>query len=347
MNKKLLIAAVGAALVVGPMLAAHAAPTVYGRFNVGIASVNNGNTADDSTLGVTDDSSRLGVKGDEDLGGGLKAIYQMELLYDADGNKGVSLDVASSGGGATDTGSRDVFVGLAGSWGQVRVGHYQTYYKAIQFPLEMMGDSIADFSTNGWTGETRQANAIGYLSPNWSGFQFGVESGRGETGTSAETNPTTIAASFTSGPFYIGVGHEDKDLQAASGLDTSTKIVGMFNINAFQIIAANQTQKAKGGATEVDTMVLGGKFTFGNNSVMVTFAQHDSSVANADCDQTSLGWANQLSKQTLVRVVYSKIDNETGAACQGRMISSAGLGLGSPAAGSDPDGFQLQTVLNF
>ncbi|MEX2162629.1 MAG: porin [Sulfuricaulis sp.] len=335
MNKKLLIAAVGAALVAGPMLAAHAAPTVYGKFNVGIAAVDNGNSANGDTLGVTDDSSRLGVKGSEDLGGGLKAVYGMELLYDVDDNTGVS------GAG------RSVSVGLQGSWGTFRAGHYQTYYKKIQFPAEIMGDSIADWSTNGWQGDSRIPNAIGYQSPTWSGFTFGVESSRGETGLSTESNPTTIAASFTSGPFYIGVGFEDRDNQGATGLDKTNKVVATFDIDAFKIVAAMQTQDALGGSTEVDTTVLGGQYSFGNNAVMVTFAQHDSSVANADCDQTSVGFAHKLSKLTTVRAIYSSIDNESAAVCQGRMIGAASLGLGAPTAGSDPSGFQAQIVLNF
>jgi len=334
MNKKLLIAAVGAALVAGPMLAAHAAPTVYGKFITGIAAVDNGNSADGDTLGVTDDSSRLGVKGTEDLGGGLKAVYGMELLYDVDDNTGVNP-------------GRSVSVGLQGSWGTARVGHFQTYYKAIQFPTEIMGDTIADFSTNGWQGDVRIPNAIGYRSPNWSGFVFGVETQRGETGAATEANPTTIAASFTSGPFYIGVGFEDRDNQGATGLDKTNKVVGTFDIDAFKIIAAFQTQDALGGSTEVDTSVIGGQFSFGNNAVMVTFAEHDSTVANGDCEQTSIGFAHKLSKLTTVKAIYSSIDNESAAACAGRMLSAASIGLPNPSAGSDPSGFQAQIVLNF
>jgi len=338
MNKKLLIAAVGAALVAGPMLAAHAAPTVYGKFNTGIAAVDNGNSADGDTLGVTDDSSRLGVRGDEDLGGGLKAVYGMELLYDVDSNAGVT--------GA----SRSVFVGLQGSWGQARVGHYQTYYKAIQFPTEIMGDSIADFSGNGWSGDGRIPNAIGYRSPNWSGFVFGVESSRGESGAATEANPTTIAASFKSGPFYIGVGHEDLDYQGgATGLDSTTKVAATFDIDAFKIIAAFQSQKVSAPSTtaEVDTTAIGGQYSFGNNAVMATFAQHDSTVANGDCDQTSVGFAHKLSKMTTVRGIYTTIDNESAATCAGRILSNASIGLPNPSAGSDPSGFQAQIVLNF
>lgn len=349
MNKKLLIAAVGAALVAGPMLAAHAAPTVYGKFNVGIAAVDNGNSADGDTLGVTDDSSRLGVKGSEDLGGGLKAIYQMEMRYDADGNQG----------SAFTGNSRDVFLGLQGSWGSVKVGQYQSYYKAIQFPLEIMGDTIGDWSTNGWSGEGRIANAIGYMSPNWSGFAFGIETSRGETGTATESNPTTIGATFKSGPLYLGIGHEDKDLQATSGSDSSTKFVAMYDIDALKLIAAFQSQKSKGGAAELDTTVVGAEYAFGNNSVLATFAQHDSTTANADCDQTTLGFEHRMSKTTLVRAIYSSIDNESAVSCRGRMVGTDSPGgvfgggtgpsleLANPTAGSDPSGFQVQMVLSF
>jgi len=352
MNKKLLIAAVGAALVAGPMLAAHAAPTVYGKFNVGIAAVDNGNSADGDTLGVTDDSSRLGVKGSEDLGGGLKAVYQMELLYDVDSNAGVvnpaaTGNAAGAAGGAATGAGRSVYVGLQGDWGQFRAGQFQTYYKAIQFPTEIMGDSIGDFTTNGWQGDVRIPNAIGYRSPTWSGFVFGVETSRGETGLSSETNPTTIAASFKSGPFYIGVGYEDRDNQGTTGLDTTNKVAVTFDIDAFKIIAAAQTQDALGGSEEVDTTVLGGQYSFGNNAIMATFANHDSSLANRDCDQIAIGFAHKLSKMTTVRAIYTDIDNESLAQCAGRLLSAASVGIAGPSAGSDPSGFQAQIVLNF
>src|SRR3989344_1739100 len=151
MNKKLLMAAVASALVAGPMLSAHAAPTVYGKLNLGVASVDNGNTADSSTLAVTDNASRLGVKGDEDLGGGLKAIYMWESTIDGD-----------TGG---VTGNRDVFAGLQGGWGSVRLGMFNSVYKSLSTGLEIFGDTTADFTTYGLNGESRDANQISYSSP--------------------------------------------------------------------------------------------------------------------------------------------------------------------------------------
>jgi hypothetical protein len=76
MKKKLLMAAVGAALVAGPMVAAHAAgATLYGHMHMSMDRYDN----DVNEEGMmANNSSRFGIKGDEDLGGGLKAIYQLE-----------------------------------------------------------------------------------------------------------------------------------------------------------------------------------------------------------------------------------------------------------------------------
>ena len=51
MNKKLLVAAIGATLAAAPMLAANAAVTVYGKINIGVASLNNGNSTDNKVHG--------------------------------------------------------------------------------------------------------------------------------------------------------------------------------------------------------------------------------------------------------------------------------------------------------
>ena len=160
MKKQVLIAAVGAALVAGP-IAANAALTAYGKVNTGVAHIDNGNASNSSEIVVTDDASRLGFKGDTDLGGGMKALYQYEI----------TIDVDNGGFGS----ARDVFAGLGGNWGSIRLGQYNTAYKHVSIPTEIFADTIADFTANGFSGETRQPNNIGYTSPDFGGFKFAVE----------------------------------------------------------------------------------------------------------------------------------------------------------------------------
>src|SRR3989344_5012260 len=290
MNKKLLMAAVASALVAGPMLSAQAAPTVYGKLNLGVASVDNGNTADSSTLAVTDNASRLGVKGDEDLGGGLKAIYMMEFTVDAD----AAATIGSSG--------RDVYAGLQGGWGSVRLGSFNSVYKSLSTGLEIFGDTTGDFTTYGLNGESRDANQISYSSPDMSGFQIGIASSRGETGLDSESNPMIIAATYNAGPLYLGIGMKDQDLASSSttGLDDSMKLAGRFNMDAFSVWLVMETQSVKGTKSstnsETDTTHLGVSYKMANNTFALTYTDADNSEADYDANALSLGVIHALSK---------------------------------------------------
>jgi len=135
MNKKLLTLAIGAALASAPMFA-NAALTAYGKLNVGVAYIDNGNdiVGEGSEIVVTDDASRLGFKGEEDLGGGLKALYMYEL--------GIDVDNGGDNAGTTGTGGiglsqRDAYVGLGGGFGTLRIGQYNTAYKGVSIPTEI------------------------------------------------------------------------------------------------------------------------------------------------------------------------------------------------------------------
>jgi predicted porin len=329
MNKKLLIAAIGAALVAGPV---SAATTIFGQVNVGIARIDNGNATNADTIGVTDDTTRLGFKGDEDIGGGLKAIYQMDFAVDGDAGN--------------FTAGRDTFAGLQGGWGTLRVGFFNSAHKAVEFPVEFFADTIADFTADGWAGEGRIANAISYTSPNFAGFSFGVESARGETGTTTEANQMILAGTYKAGPLYVGLGIHDFDL--TGGLEKSTNAAASFAFGPFTVGLAMQMQDHTTAASEVDSQVLLGSYKFGNNTIAASLKTVDSATANADCEVMSLGWFHALSKMTTVRFVYSDIDNESGAACMGRMSSTTGsIGLPATTAGNDPNGFQVNLNLKF
>lgn len=143
MNKKLLIVAVGAALVAGPMLAAHADVKVYGMLQAELASEDadtalagtseeflrtntwQGGDIDTDTGGNTgsmltledNQRGRFGIKASEDLGGGLKGLAVVE--YDIGSTE-------TSGSGPT---IRHASVGLAGDFGTFLVGALKSPYK--------------------------------------------------------------------------------------------------------------------------------------------------------------------------------------------------------------------------
>jgi predicted porin len=273
MNKKLISLAVAAALVAPA--AAMAEATLYGKVNVSLdyASVKNvvlptfafarnpqgqiirdqfGNATlvqtspgeDFDGWGMSSSgyipgegrASRIGVKGSEDLGGGLKAIYQVEFginLNDTNNNVLNNADAITM---------RNSFVGLAGGWGTFLMGRHDTPMKISTAKLDLFADTMADY--NGTVGfqDLRADNAVAYISPSWAGFTFAgavIPSGGATGGVSPATryqlirdnngNTTgveaindpglnlndnsiagaySLAAIYSNGPFYASLAYE-------------------------------------------------------------------------------------------------------------------------------------------
>lgn len=170
MNKKLLAIAIGAAAAM-PVVAEAAGPTLYGKINLSLESVVDARdkprdgdlTAlpaapaapnEDSNEGwvLRNNASRLGVKGDAETGiTGLTGIYQMEFSVTADGENG-------------PFGNRDIFAGLKGTFGQIRLGNMDTPFKKAQGKVDLFNDTSADMTYH-IAGENRMANSVYYSSP--------------------------------------------------------------------------------------------------------------------------------------------------------------------------------------
>jgi len=160
-------------------------------------------------------NSRIGVKGSEDLGNGLKAIYQLEFgvnLNDTRNNDNVINN-------ADSITYRNSFVGLAGSFGTALMGRHDTPMKISTGKLDLFADTMADY--NGTVGfrDLRADNVVAYISPSWSGFQFAgaVIPAGGSTAFGAgnlNLNSDSIAEGYSlagiyaNGPFYASLAYE-------------------------------------------------------------------------------------------------------------------------------------------
>ncbi|QCU90787.1 porin [Thiomicrorhabdus sediminis] len=184
--KKNIVALAVAAAISAPAAMADA-PTVYGQLNVGAEF------ATGSDMNVKSIASRLGIKGSEDLGNGLKAVYKVEFgLATVADNASQSVSV---NGTVTDTGStnpetvtstgsttgqtltsRNMYAGLAGGFGTVVLGRHDTPEKMSQ-ASDLFNDGNADLGNGKMDGgiqvnETRSGNVIAYMSPSFSGVKI-------------------------------------------------------------------------------------------------------------------------------------------------------------------------------
>ena len=190
--------------------------------------------ASDGVWDVTNNSSRLGVKGSEDLGNGLSAIYQFEFGVD------------TTDGGNLNS-NRPKWVGLkSDSWGSVKIGTQWTpYYNVAGAADQFNSGRIFDtwntnnclVITNPATGNTlnkpssakncgtvylgpfRYDNSVTYMTPNWGGFS--AEAMLVMNGTQANASPATIKSAQTI-PSTTQVGFEfDSDGQPVYETDAN------------------------------------------------------------------------------------------------------------------------------
>jgi predicted porin len=172
-------------------------------------------------------ANRIGVKGSEDLGGGLKAVYQVEFGVNL---SDTNTDVVNNADAIT---MRNSFVGLAGGWGTFLVGRHDTPLKISTGKLDLFSDTMADY--NGTIGfqDLRADNAIAYISPSFSGFQVAaavVAPGGATAGYDLSTESDSIneawsiAAIYSNGPFYASAAYES--LGANLFMDQGTNDAG-------------------------------------------------------------------------------------------------------------------------
>jgi predicted porin len=206
MNKKLVAVAVAGVLAAPLAVQAQTANvTLYGRLNIDYELVNgrqvpdaSGNQANPTVSRLSSNSSRLGVRGTESLGGGLNAIFQIE--------QNVSGDTGNSS--TSGFASRETFVGLQGAWGTFKMGKFlmpyddlhpifgnvPTYTTSILSTANLWSQGTLSKFAGGF--DARLGNSLRYDSPVWSGFNFsGQVSLRDSSGfpdnTGVSANPTS------------------------------------------------------------------------------------------------------------------------------------------------------------
>jgi len=207
MNKKIVALAVAAAFAIPA--AAAAQTTLFGQFKYEVGYIDGSSdvTDDESSFVHSTKGTRLGVRGSEDLGGGLKGIYRFQS-----GMGNVNSGVASSGFELNE----ENWVGVQGGFGTLQLGRSDTAMKKTggnQF--RAFTDTLAEPSLI--TDRTARADGIHYTTPNIQGFTgyLTLEPNGNETDMY-----WAIGADYRIGAFYLAAAYEDSP-------DDYTYAVGM------------------------------------------------------------------------------------------------------------------------
>jgi predicted porin len=241
MQKKLIALAI-AGIVSAPAFA-QSNVTVYGRADMGYMNTTTGTNGgvgtvnSRSSFGSNNGSSRLGFRGAEDLGNGLKAIFEFEfgLGIDSTGNtlaSGVTAGTTTLTGTTATFNNRHSYVGLTGNFGTLVAGRLDgvRYNEMVKYDA-FAGNTVGNFNQMQLALD-RADNAVAYISPKWNGFQFtgaysssviGNEVGTAGTVSGNENNArlNTLMLTYENGPFRASVDYETARTQKFNAAGTS------------------------------------------------------------------------------------------------------------------------------
>ncbi len=264
--------------MLGTAGAAHAqsSVTLYGLIDESIQYVHNvatGNPATNSNLWQLAagnlQGSRFGLKGTEDLGGGLKAIFQLENGFNPNNGK------MGTYNGTSALFGRQAYVGLTGdAWGTVTAGRqYDPLVDLVQ-PLTADNYFGSTFTTPGDVdnndNSSRTSSAVKYVSPVWAGFQFeGMYGLGGVAGKTGSGQTWSGAATYATGPFSVAAGYfrmsnnssaTPRAFSASTGAAWAGTSDGTFDGS---LINNTYSSASSVGIASVAGQYVAGPFTFG------------------------------------------------------------------------------------
>jgi predicted porin len=300
---------------------AQSSVTIYGIIDVGVSRIDDGTTGlgNPALFGGRDrvdvrssTSSRLGFRGTEDLGGGLKANFTLEHRLDPSSGAQENL--------ATGFWHAQSWVGLSGGFGEVRLGrqYVPAFYVALASDPWGYDYNVAggvNF-TRGGNGVTRANNAVTYRTPNLSGFTAEVQVAAGEGGAAAVGAPVAgrnagFNIQYAGGPLWVGLGYNDAQ-QVNTGTDNKYFVVGAAYDLGFvrPIVSYSQGNNNQAGNPDRKTYLVGATAPLAGGRLKAIVARDTRFIsplgfgsttgAGVDATKFGLGYEYFLSKRTSV-----------------------------------------------
>jgi predicted porin len=341
MKKSLLALAVLGAYV--GVASAQSSVTLYGTLDVAgryVKADGQKRRYSEVTDGIN--SSQLGFRGVEDLGGGLKAGFTLI--------SSIGLDAGNLGSGQANSKfwNRRSTVSLFGPFGEIRLGrdYTPTFWNQTIFDAYGTNGLGSSINVRQLYSGTRQDNTIGYFLPSNLGGFYGQAMVGAAEGTSSLDRPARYIGArvgFAAGPFDIAVAAAQERFATtfaigSSGLTNATGNAFPLPNNTLGTIAAGQSQKTYnvGGSWDFGVAKLIGyydreklpnsKEDMGSISVIVPIGQSEihagydrskrkpSGLGATTVDQIKATYQYNLSKRTAVYATASRLDNKNSTA---------------------------------
>jgi predicted porin len=312
MYKTLSIVALAAAAAAPAF--AQSSVTMYGRLNITAEREKFG--SGDAQWDMNNNASRIGMKGVEDLGGGLKAGFQIEHGFNVDTGE------ASQG---NQFWARQSEVNLSGGFGMIRLGNFtsEAYYATADY-ISMHNHDTGTSSDALWAYIGRNIDKVAYRTPDIGGFTLeGAVTARDVVGTVNRT--FDVAANYNIGKLSLGAGYtKDGDSKMGS-------IRSLYDFGA--VVLGGYYQR------DTDGIIIGGgsRNTF-RVSVMVPVGASEfhvnaglagsySNIDDSKANQFTFAYGYNFSKRTKAYAYFTKIDDDAGVTYAAGDYQSIAVGI--------------------
>jgi len=269
--------------------------------------------------------NELGFKGNEDLGGGLKADFQIHFAPNVDGTPAVA-GVASS----TYATAYQSHVGLSGGFGYVRLGQFFSPSFFNNATYDSVGYSGVANASNINSGAGLKSNAVEYTLPVlMEGVAVSYMMAKGEVAapsTSASNDFSNIRVSYTSGP--LSVGYATDSTKGVPGSTTKGTSTGFsYNFGMAKVYYSGLTQKVTGVTYTVKGSSMGVSVPFGATTLGLQSSNSSNLAASGDKSTGSLIQVkHDLSKRTSV-IFQNGTEKNTAGTSLGAKTTTSAIGL--------------------
>ena len=343
--KKSLIAL--AVLATAGVASAQSSVTLFGIVDATLQHVSNSGGTNVTRLTNSGyNSSRLGFRGTEDLGGGMSASFWLEMGMNNDNGSGGATNTNNQASGGTGGGgltfNRRSTVSLAGGWGEVRLGRDyspQFWNLTVFDPFGTNGAGTTQTLNSIITGVTavRASNTIGYFLPgNLGGFYGQVQHYRGENAsgaaTSSDGNGNGLRVGFANGPFNVALAVSKTKYDA--GDVKQNNIGGQWDFGMAKVMA--HYSKDTNGTLDGKGWLVGALVPVGAGEIRAAYSRYRTDLAgDPTSKKLALGYVHNLSKRTALYATYARVKNSGGAAASVAPGAATGPAVNDSSTGYD------------
>ena len=289
---------------------AQSTVTVWGRLNVSAESQKVGDAS--RTKSLENNSSRLGFRGVEDLGGGLKAGFALEHGFDP--------TTGTQSGNFWGRGS-EVFLGS--NFGTVRIGNFtsEAYYATADF-VSLHNHDTGSSADRLYADLPNKTNKVAYRTPTFSGFTGEVAVSEPQPGQTHRSYD--VAANYKLNSLALGGGYQkvgDANQFALRGLYT----LGDFTFGGYY---QRDEDGFGAGFGKRNTYRLSGMYALGASEIHLNVGRSGDydKLADSAATQWTVAYGYNLSKRTRAYAFYTKVSQDANAPYGGD-FSSLAVGL--------------------